>query len=271
MVSNGDEAAADRAIRIVSDNMLHDAFTHANAIDQYGDYMGMDSLPPGSEILTYRQVEERPHRDFLMHQQGFLSGKTAGDLDSVPGYYAGTASYRFVQNAKHLNQLRVTKFKMDYTLGEHYDEYGRVTSDSPAAKLRGEVLAEAKKIPFTPYTSIGPDMAFKEADEYGAFPATQRPFEAPRYPYDRSRMGGYPGYPSGAFGVGETMAPGYGYPGARSAFPYGSPFANPSRLPSTLQSRLNPNLSRELSSFNELNRPQAPGAGRRFAESGKVF
>jgi hypothetical protein len=67
------------------------------------------------------------------------------------------------------------------------------------------------------------------------------------------------------------MAPGYGYPGARSAFPYGSPFANPSRLPSTLQSRLNPNLSRELSSFNELNRPQAPGAGRRFAESGKVF
>ena len=270
MVSYGDEEAAAYAVAEIMDHSAHDAVNFAS------ETMGADTMPPGSEILTYRQIEERPHRDFLMHQQGFLSGKTSGDLDSVPGYYAGTASYRFVQNAKHLNQLRVTKFKMNYTLGEHYDEYGRVMSDSPAARLRGEVLAEAKKIPFEPYTSIGPDMAFKEADQYGAFLATQRPFQAPRYPYDRARMGGYPGYPGGVYGVGEDMSPGMagyprsGYPrsgyGFGSAFPYNSPFANPSRLPSTLQSRLNPAISRELGGFNELNRPQRAGE-----MSGRVF
>ena len=124
---------------------------------------------PGSEILMSRQIEERPHRDFLMHQQGFFSGKTEGDLDSVPGYYGGTASYKFVQNAKHLNQLRVTRYKTNYVLGEHYDEYGRVVSDSPAAKLRAEALAVAKAVPSTPYSSVGPDMAFKRAGEHGAY------------------------------------------------------------------------------------------------------
>jgi hypothetical protein len=130
--------------------------------------MGVDEVP-GSAILTARQIEERPHRDFLMHQQGFLSGKTEGDLDSVPGYYGGTASYKFVQNAKHLNKLRVTRYKLNYTLGEHYDEYGRVVSDSPASKIRMEAYEAAKAVPSTPYSSVGPDMAFKHAGEHGAF------------------------------------------------------------------------------------------------------
>jgi hypothetical protein len=132
------------------------------------DYLVVSDVP-GSAILTVRQIEERPHRDFLMHQQGFLSGKTEGDLDSVPGYYGGTASYKFVQNAKHLNQLRVTRYKTNYVLGKHYDEYGRVVSDSPASQIRMEALEAAKAVPSTPYSSVGPDMAFKHAGEHGAF------------------------------------------------------------------------------------------------------
>lgn len=65
---------------------------------------------PGSAILTNRQIADTPDRDFLMHQQGLFSGKTEGDLDSVPGYYAGTASYKFVQNARALNQHRVQRY-----------------------------------------------------------------------------------------------------------------------------------------------------------------
>lgn len=64
---------------------------------------------PGSEILWGRSEANRPDRNFLLHQQGFFSGKTEGDLDSVPGFYGGTASYRFVQNAKALNKLRVNR------------------------------------------------------------------------------------------------------------------------------------------------------------------
>lgn len=65
---------------------------------------------PGSAILKDRQIADTPDRDFLMHQQGLFSGKTEGDLDSVPGYYAGTASYKFVQNARALNQHRVQRY-----------------------------------------------------------------------------------------------------------------------------------------------------------------
>ena len=65
---------------------------------------------PGSAILVTRQIADTPDRDFLMHQQGLFSGKTEGDLDSVPGYYAGTASYKFVQNARALNQHRVQRY-----------------------------------------------------------------------------------------------------------------------------------------------------------------
>jgi hypothetical protein len=65
---------------------------------------------PGSAILKNRQIADTPDRDFLMNQQGLFSGKTEGDLDSVPGYYGGTASYKFVQNARALNQHRVQRF-----------------------------------------------------------------------------------------------------------------------------------------------------------------
>ena len=86
MVSREDganSAYGDAMVAALKDHTDHDAITQ---------WATSETLPPGSEILTYRQVEERPYRDFLMHQQGFLSGKTAGDLESVPGYYGGTAS-----------------------------------------------------------------------------------------------------------------------------------------------------------------------------------
>jgi len=65
---------------------------------------------PGSAILQMRQIADTPDRDFLLNQQGLFSGKSEGDLDSVPGYYGGTASYKFVQNAKALNQHRVQRY-----------------------------------------------------------------------------------------------------------------------------------------------------------------
>jgi len=62
---------------------------------------------PGSAILKRRQFEDIPPFDFLMHQQGPLfSGKSVGDLDSVPGYYGATASAQFVQHAHAFKQLR---------------------------------------------------------------------------------------------------------------------------------------------------------------------
>lgn len=64
---------------------------------------------PGSKVLFARQLEDAPESDFLMHQQGLFSGKAVGTLDSVPGYYGGTASYKWVQNAKALNQIRRTR------------------------------------------------------------------------------------------------------------------------------------------------------------------
>ena len=67
---------------------------------------------PGSEILKYRQMGDTPEPEYLMHLQGFFSGKSADDLDSVPGYYGGTASYQFVQNAYALNQHRVLRHLM---------------------------------------------------------------------------------------------------------------------------------------------------------------
>ena len=65
---------------------------------------------PGSKILHALCAESTPNRDdYLMEQQGFFSGKNEGDLDSVPGYYGATASYRFVQNARALTQHRVVR------------------------------------------------------------------------------------------------------------------------------------------------------------------
>jgi hypothetical protein len=261
MVSNGDEvfaALAAGAVSELKDNTIHDAIAIADSTKLY---LGRGAiLAPGSEILVDAQIQERPHRDFLMHQQGFMSGKTEGDLDSVPGYYGGTASYKFVQNAKHLNQIRVTRYKLSRALGEHHDEYGRVVSDTPAAKLRNEALAAAKAVPFVPYSSVGPDMAFKEAGEYGAFLGTHRPFRPEVMPYDqfRSARSPYMYSPYGALGMPGGMPGGlagkYGYSGAMNR--YGG--YSGSQLPSTLQQRLNPTKTR-AQIYNEINRNYPTG------------
>jgi hypothetical protein len=61
---------------------------------------------------------DTPDREYLMNLQGLFSGKTVGDLDSVPGYYGGTASYKFVQNARSLKQHRSVRRKMAKTDAE---------------------------------------------------------------------------------------------------------------------------------------------------------
>ena len=270
MVSREDGAGGADGADLVAELKDH---TDHDVLTLWGS---SETLPPGSEILTFRQVEERPYRDFLMHQQGFLSGKTEGDLDSVPGYYAGTASYKFVQNARHLNQMRVTRYTLSRTLGEHHDEYGRVVSDSPAATLRAEVLAAAKAVPFVPYSSVGPDMAFKEAGEYGAFLGTHRPFRPDALPYDEIRNMRYPygvggmdalrgsmygpmGVPKGGFAGGPM-----GRYGSRYGSPYSpySSYGGLSMMPSTLQQRLNPTKTR-AQIYNELNRPLPAGSSAR--------
>jgi hypothetical protein len=270
MVSNGDEVLAVQAVEAGSakeylephklDYTTHDAIAIADSAKEHLEPGAI--LEPGSEILMYAQIQERPHRDFLMHQQGFMSGKTEGDLDSVPGYYGGTASYKFVQNARHLNQMRVTRYKLSRDLGEHHDEYGRVMSDTPAAKLRADALAAAKKVPFVPYSSVGPDMAFKEAGEYGAFLGTHRPFRPEALPYDMLRSARAPYSPYGALGIPGGVMGKYGYDGgldrygAMSRFGgYGDRYG---RLPSTLYQRLNPTKTR-AQLYNELNQNYPAG------------
>lgn len=251
-------AAATVAVATLEDHSDHDAIT------LWGT---SEVLPPGSEILTYRKIEERPHRDFLMHQQGFLSGKTAGDLDSVPGYYGGTASYKFVQNARSLNQMRVTRYTLSRALGEHHDEYGRVVSDAPAAKLRAETLAEAKAVPFVPYSSVGPDMAFKEAGEYGAYIGTHRPFRPDTLPYDLIRSARPYGYNGlygapGALGVPGGVMSRFGSYGDRYGG-YGDRYG--AAYPSTLYQRLNPTKTK-AQMYNELNRVYPAGTAARAEE-----
>jgi hypothetical protein len=261
MVSYGDGVTVAEAVGAVSDGKLdhttHDAIAIADGSDVY---LGGEVLAPGAEVLMHAQIQERPHRDFLMHQQGFMSGKTEGDLDSVPGYYAGTASYKFVQNAKHLNKLRVTRYTLHRDLGRHYDEYGRVVPES-FASLREESLASAKAVPAVPYSSVGPDMAFKEADQYGAYLSTMRPFASQRPLYDRMRtypMGAYSPYglrgmPSGYSSRG--MLDEYGMRGVSPGYsPYGA-YGSMYRPPSTLASRLNPQLSEGADLMNRVNRP----------------
>jgi hypothetical protein len=258
MVSREDganSAYGDAMVAALKDHTDHDAITQ---------WATSETLPPGSEILTYRKIEERPYRDFLMHQQGFLSGKTEGDLESVPGYYGGTASYKFVQNAQALNQMRVTRYKLSRELGEHHDEYGRVVSDKPAAKLRAETLAVAKAVPFVPYSSVGPDMAYKEAGEYGAFLGTYSPFRPDKLPYDLLRsarapygMYGGPGAP-GAFAGPMKRYGGYGANGGYGGYGGYGGFGGFARPGTTLQQRLNPTKTR-AQIYNEINRVYPAG------------
>jgi hypothetical protein len=246
MVSNEGGVSVAGALGVASDQKLdhtmHDAIVTADSIDVYAPG---EALAPGAEVLMHAQIQERPHRDFLMHQQGFMSGKTEGDLDSVPGYYAGTASYKFVQNAKHLNKLRVTRYTLHRDLGRHYDEYGRVVPES-VASLREESLAVAKTVPAVRYSSVGPDMAFKEADQYGAYLSTMRPFAPQRSMYDRMRTSPYGFSPYGPRGMPYDMR----MPGAYDRM--GDMYRGG---PSTLSSRLNPRLSEGADLFNRLNRP----------------
>jgi len=276
MVSNGDEVFAVQAAEDASEHKLdyttHDAIAIADSTKMYlepGTLLG-----PGSYVLMHAQIQERPHRDFLMHQQGFMSGKTVGDLDSVPGYYGGTASYKFVQNAQHLNQMRVTRYKLSRALGEHHDEYGRVVSDTPAAKLRSEALAVAKAVPFVPYSSVGPDMAFKEAGEYGAYLGTHRPFRPEPLPYDQFRGARSPYYsPYGVLGMPGGVMGKYGYSGAMDRYGGydGDRFGR--QFPSTLQQRLNPTRTK-AQIYNELNRNYPSGtaaAAEAAADAAGVF
>ncbi len=163
MVSVGTDAVN----RLYEEAELHDAITLSNSVNEWNSI-------PGSEILVTRQIAERPHRDFLMHQQGFLSGKTEGDLDSVPGYYGATRSYKWVQNAKALQQHRVKRVEQDRTLGRHYDEYGRYTKQD-ALVVRAAAFKAAASVPFTPYSSMARGVAYKHAGEYGAYFAQAYP------------------------------------------------------------------------------------------------
>jgi len=80
-----------------------------------------------------------------MHQQGLFSGKTEGDLESIPGYYGGTASYQFVQNAKALNQHRVVRHLKQAALAEQAGSFlpsltpsaARIAAYKAAKSLKG--------------------------------------------------------------------------------------------------------------------------------------
>lgn len=261
MVSREEDAGLGM-VAALEDQSEHDIVTLQDA---YG------KLAPGAEVLMNAQIQERPYRDFLMHQQGFLSGKTEGDLDSVPGYYGGTASYKFVQDAKHLNKIRVTRYTLHRDLGHHYDEYGRVKPESVAG-LREESLAVARAVPSVPYSSVGPDMAFKEADQYGAFLPTMRPFAARPPLYDRMRASPYGAFsPYGApYAPYGSRIPPPGMPSRSGGMEYGG-LDGMYRPPSSLASRLNPQRSEGADLFNRVNRPfrsaDAFGPGRPVVDS----
>jgi hypothetical protein len=119
---------------------------------------------PGSAILKRRQFEDVPAFDFLMHQQGpFFSGKSVGDLDSVPGYYGATASVKFVQNAQAMKQIRKAR------AAHNIQKYGVLATpfEKRLEALRSSVMF-APKAPRAPNVSKARGYAFKYAGEVGA-------------------------------------------------------------------------------------------------------
>jgi len=118
---------------------------------------------PGSTILMLRQYEDIPAYDFLMHPQGFFSGKTVGDLYSVPGYYGATTDKRFVQNARAVTNIRRSHAKHNVqrygTLSAPFEK--RLEAYRAAALLRPKV-----ERPMLKSKAHGP--RFKFADQYGA-------------------------------------------------------------------------------------------------------
>lgn len=118
---------------------------------------------PGSTILKLRQFEDIPEYDFLMHPQGFFSGKTVGDLHSVPGYYGATTDKRFVQNARAVTNIRRSHAKHNVqrygTLSAPFEK--RLEAYRAAALLRPK-----EERPVLKSKAHGP--RFKFADQYGA-------------------------------------------------------------------------------------------------------
>jgi len=119
---------------------------------------------PGSAILFARQEEERPNKDFLMNQQGLFSGKTEGDLDSVPGYYGGTASYKWVQNAKVLNQHRIARYRKHGYEGSAYSVKSHLT---PSETRIAAYKASRSMKPVLKGPARGREL--KHANEFGAY------------------------------------------------------------------------------------------------------
>jgi hypothetical protein len=103
-----------------------------------------------------------------MHLQGMFSGKVEGDLDSVPGYYGGTASYKWVQNAKALNHLRVARHYKTPETGPPPSTDRILHGLSPSAS-RIKAYEEAKARHARPTVkSEARGLKYKFANEHGA-------------------------------------------------------------------------------------------------------
>jgi hypothetical protein len=155
----------------------------------------IESELPGSLILKGRQFADVPDKDFLMHQQGLYSGKTVGDLDSVPGYYGGTASYKFVQNAHVFRQHRRVRYRDQMAINASSGITVAPTlrpSDVRIAAYKLAKLAHANP----PLKGPAHGERFKVAGEFGAMriPRLIAPKVAARKGYYRRGPNGVPIY-----------------------------------------------------------------------------
>lgn len=150
---------------------------------------------PGSEILHVRIAQDAPDRDnYLMEQQGFFSGKNEGDLDSVPGYYGATASYKFVQNARALTQHRVVRHARAVKAGAEAPvqllPYLTPSEARVAAYENAKAVLDAKPVLEGPARGE----KFKFAGEFGAIkkPKLITPkIEAPKGKFVRDHIGNW--------------------------------------------------------------------------------
>jgi hypothetical protein len=118
---------------------------------------------PPAAILKALQFEDIPDREFLMKQQGFFSGKTEGDLDSVPGYYGGTASYKFVQNAKALNKQRVQRHLKSLRHEETAVERILPSLTPSEARINAYKAAQGVRSAKSPLKGLARGVALKES------------------------------------------------------------------------------------------------------------
>lgn len=124
---------------------------------------------PGSAILFARQEHERPD---LMHQQGLFSGKTVGHLDSVPGFYGGTKSYKWVQNTRATTQHRLVRVVRGLE-GDVERDLMRPTLAPSAARIAA--YKHAKAISESRPTLRGPARGPSNIKYAGEFGAVERP------------------------------------------------------------------------------------------------